>query len=191
QTVRLWDPTTGTHQHTLTGHTSAVTGVCPVSVGGRTLLASASNDQTVRLWDPTTGTHQHTLTGHTYWVRGVCAVSVGGRTLLASASNDQTVRLWDPHTGTPARGWHGLFGWVRRRANRHTGWVTGVCAVSVGGRTLFASASYDQTVRLWDPTTGEPIVTIPVHHQATSCVAVDDTLVVGLRTGIIAITLAV
>ena len=164
----------------LTGHTGGVRGVCTVSVGGRTLLASASDDRTVRLWDPATGTLEHTLTGHTDWVRGVCTVSVGGRTLLASASNDRTVRLWDPATGTLE---HTLTG--------HTSGVNGVCTVSVGGRTLLASASADRTVRLWDPATGELIITILVHHQATSCVAVDDTLFVGLGTGIIAIALAV
>jgi WD40 repeat protein len=55
QTVRLWDPATGTPERVLDGHTGAVSGVCGVQVGGRELLASASYDRTVRLWDPATG----------------------------------------------------------------------------------------------------------------------------------------
>ena len=36
----------------------------------------------------------------------------------------------------------------------HTGWVKAVCAVTVDGRALLASAGDDGTVRVWDPATG-------------------------------------
>src|SRR2546421_697713 len=80
-----------------------VCGVCAVRVGGRDLLASASEDRTVRIWDPATGAVDRVLEGHTGWVNGVCAVQVGGRELLASASEDETVRIWDPATGAVDR----------------------------------------------------------------------------------------
>ncbi|MGH4019949.1 MAG: hypothetical protein ACRDT0_12060 [Pseudonocardiaceae bacterium] len=75
--------------------------MCAVRVGGRELLASASDDRTVRIWDLATGTRECTLEGHSDGVRGVCAVRVGGRELLASASDDRTVRIWDPAISDP------------------------------------------------------------------------------------------
>ena len=91
KTMRLWDPATGEHRRTLTGHTSGVHGVA-FSPDGR-LLASGSDDNTVRLWDPATGEHQRTLTRHINYAGGV-AFSPDGR-LLASGSREKTVRLWD------------------------------------------------------------------------------------------------
>ncbi len=45
----------------------------------------------------------------------------------------------------------------------HTSRVLGVCSVEVNGRVLVASASRDQTVRLWDPVTGQSMVTLTGH----------------------------
>ena len=143
----------------LEGHTDEVNAVCAVTVGGRELLASASDDKSVRLWDPATGEELRRLEGHTDLVRGVCAVIVGGRELLASASNDLSVRLWDPATGEELR-----------RLEGHTDWVLGVCAVIVGGRELLASASNDQSVRLWDPATGEELRRLDGHTGTVNAV---------------------
>ena len=52
-TVRIWDPATGTTRHTLTGHTSTVHALAAAPDGS--WLASAGYDTTVRIWDPATG----------------------------------------------------------------------------------------------------------------------------------------
>ncbi|HEV2370996.1 MAG TPA: hypothetical protein VGS19_02405 [Streptosporangiaceae bacterium] len=127
------------------GHTGGVTGLCAFGLAGRTLLASAGEDEMVRIWNPANGEQQRVLEGHSGAVNGVCAFTSGdGTPLLASAGTDAMVLLWDPATGVQQRVLEG-----------HNGAVNGVCAFTSDGRTLLASAGADGMVLLWDPATGE------------------------------------
>src|SRR5262249_26419254 len=67
----------------LEGHQGWVNGVCPVSVTGKNLLASAGGDGTVRIWDPVTGQLRAVLEGHQGWVYTVCPLTVTRKQLLA------------------------------------------------------------------------------------------------------------
>ena len=143
----------------LTGHLRGVRAVCPITVDGRQLLASAGDDRTVRIWDPQTGQHRATLTGHLRGVRAVCPITVDGRQLLASAGDDRTVRIWDPQTGQH-----------RATLTGHLRGVRAVCPITVDGRQLLASASSDRTVRIWDPRTGQHRATLTGHQDRVSAV---------------------
>ena len=185
-TVQIWDPGTGQQRVVmktlgLSMQVTRVLGVCTVEVDGRTLLASAGGDRRVRIWDPRTGKQRAVLKGHRgrlTGVSGVCTVTVDGRPLLASAGHDQTVRIWEPRTGEQ-----------RAVLEGHRGPVLGVCPVIADGRTLLASAG-DRTVRIWDPASGLPLVTIPTHYSARAVAQVADVLAIGLEVGILVVKLS-
>ena len=59
------------------------------------------------------------------------------------------------------------------------GRVLTVCPVTVNGRHLLASGGYDQTVRVWDPSTGASLITIPVRYQALAVSQAATLLAIG------------
>ena len=97
-TVRLWDVSTGSERHTLTGHTKQVNrvrnGVTSVAFSpDGTTIASGAADRTIRLWDANTGSERHTLTEHRSGVNSV-----------AFSPGRQHPRKWGVGTKPPGSG---------------------------------------------------------------------------------------
>ncbi|MBD2481174.1 AAA-like domain-containing protein [Planktothrix sp. FACHB-1365] len=144
KTTKLWNLETKQCQATFRSHSARITSVC-FSPDGQ-YLATASTDKTTNVWHIETEELKTTLKGHRGWVMSVC-FSPNGK-YLATASSDKTIKLWDIHE----QEWldNGLYkpGRLLYTLRHHSAVITSVC-FSPDSQYL-ATASYDQTVKLWN-----------------------------------------
>ena len=172
--IILWDLESETVLAELAGHDAAVNAV--IFLPGDRQALSASDDGTVALWDLENGDKLESFEGHGGKVVAV-AVSPDGH-IAASAGWDRTIRLWDLENrvaiqalswqdnlnavGFSADGQTVIAGasdgeltlWRVADGNRlgaiasHDFAVTGLARNGADG--VVATASIDETVRLWD-----------------------------------------
>ncbi len=197
--IVLWEADTGRSLRLFTGHDNIVFGVAFDAAGRR--LMSASRDKTLRLWDVATGVTLRVYQGHT---AGLWSVARHGDTLY-TAANDQTVRRWS--LATPGQWvWKlpekpdavalspdasliavGFANGALRVYDRVTGDEKALVEDAHGDifsrlafnadGTLLASASHDDTAKLWQidrPVTGlilTPLHTLEGHTDAVHAVA--------------------
>ena len=128
----------------LQGHTGQVRSVAFSSDGKK--VASGSEDESVRIWDIETGAILRTFNGYTdspssrHWFWSV-AFLPGSSNVVAFASEDETIRICDTASGDTLQTLRG-----------HTESVRSI-SFSPDGK-LLASASEDESVRIWNLETG-------------------------------------
>ena len=175
--IRLWDVSTGRLVRELIGHDDAVTALAFTRDGLRLASGSAERDNTVRVWNVRTGEVLHTLAGHDEWVTSV-AFAPDGAT-LASGGRDHKLIVWDARAGRKLREQRqpemvyemefspdgrvlaeaGGGGRVRIHDARTGKLLSSIKAHTeeinevkfAPGGLLLLTASYDATVKLWEP----------------------------------------
>lgn len=156
RTVHVWDPATGAPgAGRRLRHRGKVNAVVAVPLGdGRTLLATACG-QTTQLWDPLSGaTVGKPIKGHVATALAALPLP-DGRTLLAVAEErGPTILLYDAASGV-------LTGELHARRQKRI--VTLAVVPLVDGPPVLVSSGWgflsDDTVRYWDPVTGESLGT--------------------------------
>ncbi|KAF1965876.1 WD domain-containing protein [Bimuria novae-zelandiae CBS 107.79] len=99
KSVWSWDVKSRKPGRRFSGHADFVKAVLMVTVQGRELLLSGSQDATIIVWDAATGEKLHTLKGHT---RGVLALALDPleydpqkeEAVVFSAGSDREIRRW-------------------------------------------------------------------------------------------------
>lgn len=158
KTVRIWNFHTSTLEGTLVGHGGAVNSVAfsyqdPWVVSG-------SDDKTVRIWDFRTGEVIREFKGHKGAVNSVAYSD--RNSMVASASDDGNVLLW-------------VFGKDKARhvLKDHKAPVVSVAFTTYEGDVRVVSASYDRTIRFWEPHTGTLLKTLSGHTDRITSMALD------------------
>lgn len=189
--LRAWDTDTGALLGTFPGHQQEITGIAFHPEGSA--VATSSGDGTVRVWDLASGKERVRLSVPRTWFLGLAFTSEGATLATYEADPGGALRLWDLATGAELRRLEGHQGEVRRLATLPGGrlaslgidrtiriWEVGsgtlirtiatgdpdpaaLVASPDGDRVL--TATYDGSVRSWDPATGAPTETIPAKSR--------------------------
>jgi WD40 repeat protein len=146
--AQLWDASTGTLTHTLSGHKSLVTDA-EYSPNGRELV-TVSDDHTGRIWDARSGRLLHKLIGHFFAVN-TGSFSPDGHWIVTSSQF--TAGLWNANTGQ-------LLFYLGRHAKKLTG-----ASFSPAGNWIL-TGSEDGTARVYHCTICEPLAGLEATSRA-------------------------
>jgi WD40 repeat protein len=139
--INIYNINDGNLVSSLNGHTGSVYDL--VQISADLLASSGGADYTVRIWNLTTNTCKFILTGHTDGVYGLKQIT---SSILASGSYEQ-IKLWDITTGQLIRNLRG-----------HTSLIH--YSLDLLNSQTLVSGSQDQTIKLWNWSTGECLSTI-------------------------------
>ncbi|WP_414541409.1 WD40 repeat domain-containing protein [Nostoc sp. CCY0012] len=163
KTIKVWNLQTFEIIRTINPNGGPVWSVA-ISSDGQTLV-SGTEDGNIQIWNFHTGQLLRTIQGHESRVFSV-AISPDGET-LATGGLDTTIKIWDIYTGelrqaiSPKDMARDSGTLPRTPIAQHNDAVRYV-AFSRDGKTL-ASASWDQSIKIWDLQTGKLLHTLLGH----------------------------
>ncbi|KAL9107098.1 MAG: hypothetical protein Q9227_007964 [Pyrenula ochraceoflavens] len=148
KTVRIWNVSLKRVEATLSGHTELIT--C-VRWGGTGKIYTSSRDRSIRIWSPDTGALLQSLTGHTHWVNN----------LILSTSYALSAAYHDHKRHPPSTE-------ESRIAKAKLAFEAAATSPSSDGTTIderLVSASEDNTLYLWSPSTSSTPIARLLGHQ--------------------------
>lgn len=183
-TVRIWDVVTGTMLHTLHGHGAEIATINFV-FGDKTIATTSKDKSEVKFWSMVSGVLEETRGPFEkdQEVSEPMALSRTGK-LLASKTQFSIITIWDIDTGEElwswrdhemitsvaispdeklavtgsfetVRAWSILSGGLKHNFTGHKGWISEVVFAPNG--KMLATASNDQSIKLWDLTVEETL----------------------------------
>jgi len=142
---------------TLKGHSHFVQDVA-LSIDSRYAI-SASWDHTLRLWNLQKGETEATFVDHTKDVL-TCAFSADNRQ-IASGGRDNKIKIWNTKGECK----------FTVEEDEHNDWISCLRFSPDTKKPLLASASWDGTVKIWDPSSMALINTFVGHSNAVNTLA--------------------
>ena len=172
--IKLWNTNTGnlnlinrlenSSDTGIESHLSNVTSVA-ISHNGK-LLASGSDDKTVKLWNVEAGKKLETIPGYSKYVEDV--VFSPDDQLLATSTYNGKIVVWKINPSNEFT----KYRFIRKQASMSDNLrQVRDLAFSPNGK-LLASASDDDTIKLWNPQTGNLIRTLKGHSSNVTSVAI-------------------
>jgi len=120
---------------------------------------SASWDKTLRLWNLQRGETEATFVDHTKDVL-TCSFSADNRQ-IASGGRDNKIKIWNTKGECK----------FTVEEDEHHDWISALRFSPDTKKPLLASASWDGTVKIWDPSSMALINTFVGHQNAVLCLA--------------------
>jgi len=159
KTAQVFRSSNGKHLLTYKDHTSVVNQI--VFSPDANLVASVSWDKTIRIWEIATGKSIAVLTGHQLLVR---TILWGKNNLLYTGGDDKVIRIWGMETEGDFTKWKEL-----STLSGHKAFVM-FLAFSPDQQRI-ASASSDNTIKVWDLKESKEIATLAEHKGMVWAVA--------------------
>jgi WD40 repeat protein len=175
ETIKVWDPATFGLINSFKAHEAGI-GPLAMSPDGERVLSGGQRDKTPKLWDVASGQLVRTLEGHperwrdradpTPWINAV-GISPDGTRLLSSDGKE--IRLWDAESGQ-------LVSTLMPHAS--TRWAI----FSPDGKRLATAgkgADRNDSVKVWDPGSGELIHSLNDGHAVRLAFSPDGRILAG------------